>query len=377
MSDDRPRPERSRQERVREWLAAEGCDAAVIVDLESLRDRSLRYLSGHFGDALLFLLGRETLLVPWDLPLAQRLACVDRLTAFERYERSVLVAVTEVLSEQRVRRVELSGKLPFPLVDRLKAALPQTEILCREDGVDALVSRLRERKDPAELARLRQACRITDELLRLVEEKVRDPHPPSEAQLALLLEAEARARGAEGMSFETLAAGPPRSFGIHCFPAVTGGPFASPGLSILDFGVSFEGYGSDVTTTVLRGPSSARQQEMRRAVEAAYALAVSRCRPGEATTEIAAAVNECFASRGFSMPHGLGHGIGLDSHEAPRFRLRPGEPSADSPRLAPGMVFTIEPGLYDPQEGGIRLENDLLVTETGCELLTRSRLIDL
>ena len=125
-----PRPERARQERVREWLAAEGCEAAVIVDLEGLRDRSLRYLSGHVGDALLFLFSavRETLLIPWDLPLAQRLSCVDRLTAFERYERSVLLAVTEVLTEHRVRRVELSGKLPFPLVDRLKAALPQTEI---------------------------------------------------------------------------------------------------------------------------------------------------------------------------------------------------------------------------------------------------------
>jgi Xaa-Pro dipeptidase len=384
---------RARQQRVYQWLAGRACGAAVLVDFEGMRDRSLRYLSGHVGDALLFLFGAEaaeggageSLLVPWDLPLAERLATVDRLVAYQEYDRRLEKALEAILTARGVGSVELTGRLPFPLVERLKAALPAVKLSCREEGLDAFLAAQRAVKDQEELVCIRRACRITDELLALVEERLGDPRGVSEVQMALLLEAEARDRGAEGMSFETLAAGASRSFGIHCFPAVTGGPFASPGLSILDFGVSFAGYASDVTTTVLRGALSPGQQKMHRAVEEAYTLAVSRCRPGVATTEIAGAVTELFASRGLSMPHGLGHGVGLDNHEEPFFRSRDaGGERADPPRLRPGMPFlrpgmviTIEPGLYDPGEGGIRLENDVLVTETGCEVLTSSHLISL
>jgi Xaa-Pro dipeptidase len=379
---------RARQRRVYQWLADGGRTAAVLADFEGMRDRSLRYLSGHVGDALLFLFlseavpsgeslpAGESLLIPWDVPLAERLATVDRLTAYQEYDRRLENALATVLRSREVHSVELTGRLPFPLMERLQAALPEVELSCREEGLDAFLAEQRAVKDAEELACIRRACRITDELLALVEERLRDPRGVSEVQMALLLESEARNRGAEGMSFQTLAAGGNRSFGIHCFPAVTAGPFGPPGLSILDFGVSFAGYGSDVTTTVLRGRLSPRQQEMRRAVEEAYALAVSRCRPGVATTQIAAAVTELFASRGFSMPHSLGHGLGLDSHEAPSFRsLDKGGERAEPPGLRPGMVVTIEPGLYDPGEGGIRLENDLLITETGCEVLTSSHLI--
>jgi len=276
----------------------------VLVDFEGLRNRSLRYLCGHPADALLFLFpartggaegagganggqgaagAGESLLVAWDLPLAQRLACVDGGIAYEDYDRSLHQAVTTVLAERGVRSAELSGGLPFPLVQGLQAALPAVEIRCRDGGLDGCLAGAREIKDAEEIACLREACRITDELLALVEDRVRGPRDLSETQVALLLESEARARGAEGMGFETLAAGPGRSFGIHCFPAVTGGPFASTGLSILDFGVCFAGYGSDVTTTVLRGPLRPGQRRMRAAVRRAErAVTPARRRPRRA-----------------------------------------------------------------------------------------------
>jgi Xaa-Pro dipeptidase len=85
-------------------------------------------------------------------------------------------------------------------------------------------------------------------------------------------------------------------------------------------------------------------------------------------------VDDLFASEGWKMPHALGHGIGLDAHEGPLIRSQ-GEPS--DPALVPGMIFTIEPGLYHPEFGGVRLENDLLITEAGAEVLTTSKIIRL
>jgi Xaa-Pro dipeptidase len=177
--------------------------------------------------------------------------------------------------------------------------------------------------------------------------------------------------GAEAMAFESLVAGPTRSWGIHAFPAYGGGPFGGTGMSIFDFGVVVDGYPSDVTLTVARGKLSTRREEMIELVERAYELAALRARPGAECFEVAQAVNELFGSKGYSMPHSLGHGIGLQVHEAPYLRAR----RESSVALVPGMVFTIEPGLYDEEAGGVRWENDFLVTSSGCEVLTTSRIL--
>jgi Xaa-Pro dipeptidase len=249
---------------------------------------------------------------------------------------------------------------------------------CREEGFDAQVAELRAVKDASELEALRTACRLTDELAHAVGERLAGGWRPSEMELALFLEAEARARGAESLSFETLAAGPERSFAIHAFPPYTAAAFGGRGFSILDFGVCWEGYRSDVTLTAVRGPLSALQERMREAVLAAYARALSQVKPGADVQEIAADIDRFLSDAGFPMPHGLGHGIGLEAHEAPSLRLRqPGAPAPSSgvpATLRPGMVLTIEPGAYDPEAGGVRLENDVLVTADGNELLTHVHL---
>jgi Xaa-Pro dipeptidase len=201
------------------------------------------------------------------------------------------------------------------------------------------------------------------------------PQGIREVDLALHLEAKARELGAEGMGFETLAAGPERSYAIHCYPTVTAGMFGGRGFSILDFGVVVDGYTSDVTVTAVRGPLSSRQEEMLKAVRGAYELSSALCRPGAEPREVAAAVEEYFQSRSLHMPHALGHGIGLEAHEYPLLRTR--KNAAGAAALQEGMVFTLEPGLYEPGEGGIRLENDFLVVGDGVQTLTSARLIRL
>ena len=191
--------------------------------------------------------------------------------------------------------------------------------------------------------------------------------------MALHIERSCLERGAEGVGFETLAAGPERSFGIHAHPACTFSDFGGLGLSILDFGVNVMGYSSDVTLTFIRGKMDNRQELMVSLVEKAYELDSSFAKPGAGTYDIAKAVEEVFAAEGFHMPHSLGHGIGIEVHEGPILKSNP----ETNVTLLPGMVITLEPGLYHAAAGGVRYENDFLITETGHEVLTNSRLIRL
>ncbi|MCL2762611.1 MAG: M24 family metallopeptidase, partial [Treponema sp.] len=160
------------------------------------------------------------------------------------------------------------------------------------------------------------------------------------------------------------------SFGIHAFPSWTSAPFGGQGLSILDFGVRYGGYCTDVTLTFVRDPSP-QQKKMVDLVEKAAKLAVEMAVNGVETRALADAVAQFFAKSKKSMPHGLGHGLGLDVHEYPFIRTR----RDGEWKLVPGMVFTLEPGLYDPVHGGCRLENDILMTETGKTMLTEARII--
>ena len=144
---------------------------------------------------------------------------------------------------------------------------------------------------------------------------------------------------------------------------------ALSGLSILDFGVKLQGYTTDVTVPLLHGEPNAKQREMIDLVHGVWDQITDMLKPGASTLRISAAVDEFFSKNGYSMPHGLGHGIGLDAHEYPYFRN-----SEDSDfQLESGMIIAIEPGLYDKQHGGMRLENDILITHDGMEVLTRSR----
>ncbi len=392
-------PYRGRRQRLGAWLGEQGLAAAVLADFEGLRNASLRYFTGHPMDALLLVdLSGRALLVPWDMSLAERRARVEAVQPFTRFGRSLPRAIRELLSEpgfggaardlrREARdsrpgvfrpRVELSGQLPFPLVSELEQDLPGVQLVCRgSGGVEDFAAGLRAVKDPSELAAMREACRLTDELSREVEQRLQAGWRPSETELALFLEARARERGAEGLAFETLAAGPGRSFAIHAFPPYTAAAFGARGFSILDFGVCWEGYRSDVTLTAVRGPLSPLQERMREAVLAAYARALPQVKPGADPQDIGADIDRFLSEAGLPLPHGLGHGLGLEAHEAPSLRLpQPGAP-ADDRALRPGMVLTIEPGAYDPQAGGLRLENDLLVTAGGYELLTHARLLEL
>jgi Xaa-Pro dipeptidase len=368
----------TRLKKIWDWMAEEGISLLMLEDTEGRRDLNIRWLTGHPGDALLFLCpDQKPVLVAWDVNLAKIHAgnapvLIASYNDFGRQPRKAIAAAAQKLGVPLGSRIEIPSVTPYPLFLEYVGELADFDILCRERGAAAQLNKLRAVKDEEEIGIIRKAADITNELIDTIEKKVRDEKIKTEADAALFIELESRKHGCEGTSFGTLAAGPDRSFGIHAFPGWTCAQFGTRGLSILDFGVKFAGYCTDVTLTFARDLNP-KQEKLINLTEKAAKLALSMSHNGTAAKDIAAAVDAFFAKAKKNMPHGLGHGIGLQEHEHPIIRNR----GDNEWVLESGMIFTIEPGLYDPQLGGCRLENDVLITETGNEVLTTARIIRL
>jgi Xaa-Pro dipeptidase len=365
----------ARRQNIYDQMARDGIALAMFEDTEGRRDPAIRWLTGQPGDAVLFLsVDRKCLLVPWDVNMATFYAEADTVIPYVEFELQpvkALRAATAFLKVPSGSRLEIPPVTPYTSFLKFIEEFGGFDILCRFGSIHDLVEEMRQIKDSEEIRIYRNAAEITNEIIDLLEENVRSEKLRTESDVALFIEAEGRKRGCEGTGFETLAAGSGRSFGIHAFPAYTGGDFAAKGLSILDFGLKYEGYSTDVTMTFARGPLSKAQEKQLALVEKAYKLALSLVGEGVSSRDIALSVEAFFGKSGRTMPHGLGHGIGLEIHEKPLLRAR----AETAQQLSAGMIFTIEPGLYDPVLGGCRLENDVLVTGGGAEVLTRSRVV--
>ena len=250
---------------------------------------------------------------------------------------------------------------------------------CIKNSVHYEVKALRAKKDEYEIACTKKACEITSNMTDEILNMLRTGRIKTEADVALFAEKELRLQGCERTSFDPLAAGPSRSFAIHAFPGYTASSWGtlkadgSAGLSLLDYGVCFEGYASDCTVTVAKGKLSKEQNEILDLVQEAADSCLPLYAPGKSVLAAAQKADAIFAKAGKKMPHGLGHGTGLEIHEAPFVNMRA------TPELlfAPGNIVTLEPGLYDATLGGCRLENDILITQEGNLVLTNSRIVRL
>ena len=366
-----------RREILAQSLKERGIAAVRIDDFEHSRNASLRYLCGHPGDAFLIVTAKaESILVAWDINMAEKMASVDVCLPYTSYGRKATLATHAALQHLGIPHgsvVELPSATPYPIYVDHVGNLPEWDLLCEVSGSQEILLSMRARKDPSELAIYNRASALTDHLMDLAETKIRSGSLSTEIDVALFLEREAIANGAEGMGFETIAAGPARSFGIHAFPAYGAGPFGKEGLSILDFGIVLEGYTTDVTMSFIGKDLTNSQIAMVDLVEQAHDIGVSACKPGTCAREPAELIDRFFAKAGMKMPHSLGHGIGLESHEAPGINIRDDNTAV----FEIGNIVTIEPGLYDPQLGGVRLENDILITEKGPRVLSSSRIVRL
>ncbi len=224
---------------------------------------------------------------------------------------------------------------------------------------------LRTVKDEFEINEIRRAAKIADDAFAYVLENWRGGM--TEIEVAAELEYQMRRLGSERPAFPTIVASGHRGslpHGIASEKVIENGDFVT-----MDFGAVYHGYHSDITRTFCAGKASQKQKEIYQIVLDAQLLGVDTVKPGIYNQEVDAVVRDYIASHGYkeNFGHGLGHGVGLEIHELPRL-----SPLASREMLTEGMLVTIEPGIYLPDWGGIRIEDTVLLTPNGCDIITKS-----
>jgi Xaa-Pro aminopeptidase len=358
----------SRHARVRSALSETGADALIVT-----HPPNIRYLSNHGGTSGTLVLTTESvyLLVDFRYEEAVRArqstasACPE-LTIWP-VPASYDEALVACLLESGVRRPSVEAQhLTVGRFDWLTRTMASRGNV-RFGTATGLVEKARMIKDAWEVAALREAARRLTPVAEAAIASVAAGR--LERDIAGVIEGEMRQQGFERIAFDTIVGSGPNS----ALPHYRAGDrsLEQGDLVVLDFGGVLDGYCSDLTRTVCVG--ALRHDEARHLYDAvleAQQLAVSAVRPGVTTTDIDAAARTALTARGLgdAFGHGTGHGLGLEVHEEPRLT----KPRADIPAvvLEPGMVFTVEPGAYLAGRYGVRIEDDVLVTETGYELLT-------
>ncbi len=344
----------SRLVRLRRELKERGLDALLVSSLPNVR-----YLTGFSGsNGLCVVTGTDMVLIT-----DSRYARQSRMEA-RRCKRVVTslglfeaVAADGMLGKRRKVGIE-SHHLSYAQYRSLKRLFPRQ----RFSGHAEIVESLALVKDPAEIESIRNAAlisgRVLSEIVPLLRPGVR------EADIAAEISFLQKRHGGERDAFEPIVASGERAVLPHAVP--TGKKIRSGEMVILDFGTTCNGYCSDITRTVAMGKTSRRAREMYALVLDAHTAAMAAARAGLPARDLDAVARERLRKAGYGryFVHSLGHGIGLNIHERPRIS------PLSTERLQAGSVVTIEPGLYVPGVGGVRIEDDVVLTRTGCRVLT-------
>jgi Xaa-Pro aminopeptidase len=272
---------------------------------------------------------------------------------------AALVAAAASLA--RCRRVPIgieADHLTVAARSAIAGLFSRRAALCETSGI---VERLRAIKEPEEIRRIRNAVAAGSNLFRTAVKAIR----PGRSEIAVAAEIEyaARRAGAERMSFDTIVAAGPRSALPHGLASAAAIP--RNGFVVMDFGVILAGYCSDMTRTVYVGRPNPAMRAMYEAVREAQLAGIEAVGPGVEAGKVDRAARRVLRAAGLAryFTHSTGHGVGLEVHEPPRV----GRAGLDI--LQPGMVITVEPGVYLPGKAGVRIEDMILVTERGSEVL--------
>jgi len=361
-----------RHRAIRATLTEQGLDALVVTSLPNIL-----YLTNFTGSAAIVVLTADRLELLTDFRYVTAIRELQReceeieLTTVEASYDGRLVERLAALTAGPAARVgieaaHLTVARHLWLTTSLGAARPEGGIaLVPTEGI---VERARVLKDGYEIATLREAARrlstVAAEVLTDVRAGV------TERELALAIDLRIREGGFSRVAFETIVASGPNAALPHAHP---GERILSEGdLVVLDFGGVYTSYCVDLTRTVSVGKAGPRAREVYGAVLEAHDRAIRSIRPGVSRLDIDAVARDTLGRHGLAefFGHGTGHGLGIEVHEDPRITRRRPDVDTRDEAVAPGMAFTIEPGAYLPDWGGVRIEDDVMVTPEGVEVLT-------
>jgi Xaa-Pro aminopeptidase len=346
---------RGRQRRLAEALRARNLDALLLTHLPNVR-----YLCGFTGSAGMLLIsdGRSAFFT--DGRYREQARAEVRGARLVVPRGAILDAAMRAVLDSRIRTLGVEGDYMSVAVEAKVARALRSKTRLRP--MQGLVEKQRVVKEPAEVDRILDAVQLGSSLFDTAVAAIRPGVP--EREVAAELEYAARKAGAEGMSFATIVAAGPRSALPHGL--ATAQPIPRRGFVVLDFGVILRGYCSDMTRTVYVGRVTAEARRVYEAVREAQQAAIEAVRPGRTVGEVDKAARSVLQRARLAryFTHSTGHGVGLEIHEAPRIAR------GQQDIMQPGMVITIEPGVYVPGYGGVRIEDMVVVTETSCTVLT-------
>ena len=351
--------ENRKQQAIREILDRNGLQALLITD-----PYNMRYLSGFRGGEGMLFLSREQEVLITDSRYTEAAA---KESEFTLVEEGTAHSRTQILQEL-LRKEGMVQRIGYEdqhlRCSELAAWRNSLSSMLEWKGVGNKVTALRAIKDEEELSYLARAEAIGDEAFTDILNVLRPGI--TEKQVAAELEYRMKQHGAEGISFETIVASGVHSSMPHAVP--TDKPIEAGDFVTMDFGCRFEGYCSDMTRTVVVGKANDRQKEIYDIVLEAQEACLRNLRAGLTGKEADAYARDVIRAAGYAerFGHGTGHSVGLEIHEDPRLSQR------DETVLRPGMVVTVEPGIYLPGFGGVRIEDMVVITETGCRNLASS-----
>lgn len=362
-------PERiaGRHRALRSRLSAAGCDVLLVQHLPNVA-----YLSGVDASAGLCLLARDRVVLIGDSRYAAALTHAaadlpDVTVALVPSGSSYDETAARLLADAGWSRIGIEAAhcsvARLHWLDKWFAREAPGRQFVHTDGA---VEDARVIKDPWEIARLREAGGRLSEVGKCILPKVLAGR--TERDIAAEIEAEVRAAGFDRLAFDTIVASGPNAARPHHRAGER--RIATGDLVVVDFGGVLDGYAADLTRTVEVGRVPAEHRRWVAAVAQAQAAAIDAARPGAAPEAVDQAARDVLAAHGLAerFGHGTGHGLGLEVHERPR--IGPRRTAAPEPPLAAGMVFTVEPGVYVDGQGGVRIEDDVILTGDGPERIT-------
>jgi Xaa-Pro aminopeptidase len=348
--------EKVRLLRLREAMQDQKLEAVFITNAFNRK-----YLSGFTGSSGYLIITLDQAILLTDFRYMTQAPVQARYYEVIEHGPKSIESVKEILNKLSVKQLGFEqNEITFGLYQSYAADLNPIELI----PTDQLVEKLRIYKDTAELQIMQEAADLADQTFSYILTKLAPGI--SEKAIALEMEIYMRKHGATSSSFDTIVASGERSalpHGVASDRILQANEFVK-----LDFGAYYNGYCSDLTRTVVLGVPTEKHKQIYAVVLDAQLQALDKLRPGMTGREADAVARDIIVKAGFGdyFGHGTGHGLGMEIHEAPRLSFQ------SDTVLEAGMVVTVEPGIYIPGFGGVRIEDDVVLTETGIRILTHS-----
>ena len=319
--------------------------------------KNVYYLTGFWGSNGTIFISRDRQILVTDARYI--IAAKQEVTGFEIFaDRDELAAIAKIAKDMGLSRIGFEDEISVSYYHRMQTAFEGLELVPQTQFVEAL----RMIKDETEIETIRKACSISDQAFHDALEFIKPGK--TEIEIANFLDFRMRELGAAGLSFDTILASGINSSKPHAHPMHK--PVELGEAITMDFGCLYEHYVSDMTRTIYLGHVSDEQAEIYNTVLKANQALIDQAKAGLGFRDFDKIPRDIIVEAGYGeyFTHGIGHGIGLDIHEEPYFN------QTSTEVIKSGMVLTDEPGIYIEGKYGVRIEDDILITDTGCELLT-------